>query len=424
MRGTIGAQAARVSGLLLAVVLSGCTSTSGSPHPRPTTPSAQGSVATIPGGGPVGEGWSRLPTAPSLRVGQSVVWTGTQMVVWGGQLLHGGTYLADGEAFDPGRRAWSRIPAAPIEPRSAALAVWTGSRLLVWGGEVQGPKAGAASFADGGSYDPASGMWTELAPSPLGARSEHAGVWTGSRLLIWGGAVVGKPQGEGDAADEEAADEEEAEGGKLLHDGAAYDPVTNQWSKLSPAPIKARAGHVAVWTGRQMIVWGGATIEESIDAPAYADGAAYDPATDHWKRLPRAPVRPGGVFAGVWTGKRMVVWGGLDGEGASYDPATDRWRALPKAPISPLSTPSAVWTGGQVIVWGAPESQQSPERRVAVGAAYDPARNRWTRLPAASSAPGLGQSAIWTGEQMVVWGGFSGPGSLAMGGAFSPSSET
>jgi hypothetical protein len=42
------------------------------------------------------------------------------------------------------------------------------------------------------------------------------------------------------------------------------------------APLRGRAGPAAVWTGSQMIVWGGTS-----QAPRYTsftDGAAYQPA--------------------------------------------------------------------------------------------------------------------------------------------------
>jgi N-acetylneuraminic acid mutarotase len=332
------------------------------------------------------------------------------MLVWGGQNLRGGTYLADGEAFDSSRGTWAPIPTAPLEPRGSSAAVWTGSRVLVWGGEIEGPASSGESFADGASYDPRNGTWTELAPSPLEGRTQHTAVWTGSRMVVWGGAIVGESRGRHTQQDRA----EEEEGGKLLADGAAYDPASNQWTMLPPAPIGARAGHVAVWTGREMLVWGGATLEES-EAPAFSDGAAYDPVANTWRSIGIAPPRTGGTFTAVWTGRVMLVWGGLQGQGAAYDPATNRWTLLPKSPLPPLSTPTAVWTGHLMLVWGALENQPHPEQRAAVGAAYDPAHQRWMEISHAPSAPGYGQTAVWTGRQMIVWGGFAGPGPFSSG---------
>jgi N-acetylneuraminic acid mutarotase len=343
------------------------------------------------------------------------------MLLWGGQSINGAKFRADGKIFDPARRAWSPIPNAPLEPRGDQVAVWTGSRLLIWGGGVEGPKSDIRSFNDGASFDPMTGGWRSLAHSPLEARSRPTGVWTGSRLLLWGGADTGRTDVGGLTIPSDVlafpGDEEESEGAKLLSDGAAYDPASDQWTTMSTSPLGPRVGHVAVWTGKQMLVWGGATLKES--AVAFADGAAYDPVTDTWRKISAAPVQPGALFTTVWTGKQMLVWGGPQGEGAAYDPATNRWTLLPKSPLPPLSTPISVWTGALMLVWGAPENQPTPAQPIAEGATYDPAQHRWTLLPSARSAPGLGQGAVWAGNRMLVWGGYAGTGPLSGGAVFS-----
>ena len=49
-------------------------------------------------------------------------------------------------------------------------------------------------------------------------------------------------------------------GGGGLNTGGRYDPSTNQWAaggtSIVNAPM-ARDSHTAVWTGTEMIVWGG-----------------------------------------------------------------------------------------------------------------------------------------------------------------------
>jgi N-acetylneuraminic acid mutarotase len=92
----------------------------------------------------------------------------------------------------------------------------------------------------------------------------------------------------------------------------------------------------------------------------FGDGGAYDPATDTWRPLPSADApSPRYGQTAVWTGTEMVVWGGLAsggtvlGDGAAYNPATNTWRVLPTACApSPRTGHSAVWTGGEMIVWG------------------------------------------------------------------------
>jgi hypothetical protein len=55
----------------------------------------------------------------------------------------------------------------------------------------------------------------------------------------------------------------------------ASDAADGVWRRLAPSPLLPRSGHVVVWTGREMIVWGG--VEKG---GAFADGAAYDPQRD------------------------------------------------------------------------------------------------------------------------------------------------
>jgi N-acetylneuraminic acid mutarotase len=84
-------------------------------------------------------------------------------------------------------------------------------------------------------------------------------VWSGSEVLVWGGHVGGTSWTE------------------PANDGAAYDPRTQQWRFILLAPIGGRAGHEAVWSGEEMIVWGGFPRCCSIDSVIHdLVAAAYD----------------------------------------------------------------------------------------------------------------------------------------------------
>jgi len=74
-----------------------------------------------------------------------------------------------------------------------------------------------------------------------------------------------------------------------LADGAAYQPATRTWRPITPAPL---AGDMAVWTGTELLVWGGTTGQDCVDACPRADGLATG----------RASVRRS--FGLLWT----VVW--------------------------------------------------------------------------------------------------------------------
>src|SRR5207244_241724 len=104
--------------------------------------------------------------------------------------------------------------------------------------------------------------------------------------------------------------------------------------------------------------------------------------------------------ATVWTGREMVVVGGLNGgsDAAAYDPAEDRWHKLLDAPggITP-PYPQAVWTGTQALFLLNPKAGSASEVLVA----YDPTSSRWTNLATTDpiGAPGW---LVWTGQNLLA----------------------
>ena len=69
------------------------------------------------------------------------------------------------------------------------------------------------------------------------------------------------------------------------------------------------ASHTAVWTGSEMIVWGGYNGSGNLNT-----GGRYNPGTDSWTATSTTNA-PGGRqdCTAVWTGSEMIVWGGFDG---------------------------------------------------------------------------------------------------------------
>lgn len=200
--------------------------------------------------------------------------------------------------------------------------------------------------------------------------------------------------------------------------GGRYDPVADVWEGLTtigaPAP---RDDAAAVWTGTSMLVWGG-----QIDPSQGSYGGLYDPVADAWQPVSDsgAPAQRLGP-AMVWTGTRLLVWGGWVplagkpfGDGALYAPSTDSW-----TPITSVGAPSArggssvVWTGRQVLLWGGRNSQDYPGD----GGRFDPGANAWHPVATAGAPPATsGHAACWTGDAMIVWGGSNGV-SVSRGGA-------
>ena len=114
-----------------------------------------------------------------------------------------------------------------------------------------------------------------------------------------------------------------------LNTGGKYDPETNTWEATSTSGDvpSARNNHTAVWTGTEMIVWGGSSTGEEFN-----DGGHYYPATDTW--VPTAAVgapSPRYDHVAVWTGEDMVVWGGGYSEDSDdyYLADGGRYRCVP-----------------------------------------------------------------------------------------------
>ena len=334
--------------------------------------------------------WAPLSKSPlSARSGHLAVWTGTRMLVWGGDGPDNQP-LADGAAYDPSTGRWEPMAASPTGPLFGATAVWTGTRMLVWGGAASSSDDPGSERGTGAAYDPATDTWAPIGRAPLPTVAGHVAVWTGERMLVWGGSVGEVP----------------------VADGAAYDPSTGRWTRLAAAPIAPRWDHTAVWTGERMIVWGGLSGEESESTVAFADGAAYDPTTDSWTTVPAAPVVGRASHAAIWSGSAMVIWGGtgatsgLLADGAAYDPSTRTWKALPASPLGPRMFETAVAADRSMVVWGG-TGERGDAR--ADGAAYDPAAATWSPLPRSPLPPRARHTAVWTGEGLIVWGG-SGDG--------------
>ena len=249
------------------------------------------------------EGWTDLGLMPADPT-DTTVWTGSELIVWGGGGEDGGGPMrADGFRFDPVRGETVSIAEAPIDGRANPVSAWTGQELLIWGGWSEGPPF----FDDGAAYDPASDTWRTLPPAPISARVPLS-AWTGTEWLLWGTGV---------RVDDRPLD------------GAAYDPVSDTWRPIAEGPLEFTDA-TAMWTGEEFVVVGAALHGGNFPETPTAIAAAYDPATDTWRELPPSPLDPNSNTA-VWTGDRII---GVDygHVTAAYDPQTDAWTELGPLP--------------------------------------------------------------------------------------------
>jgi len=397
---------------------------------------------------PITDTWT--PTSvganvPSPRSSHTAIWTGTELIIWGGSDICCSVRLNSGARYSPSTDSWTptSLGTNVPPPRSDHSAVWTGSKLIIWGGSGGG--------ASGATYDPATDAWTPTAATTVAGRSQQTAVWTGSEMIVWGGST---------------------DGGRGLNTGARYNPTTDSWVTTSTGATvpTARLAHTAVWTGSEMIIWGGQPWGYPPTPPGMNSGGRYLPATDSW-----VPTSLGaGVpdtrvgHSAVWTGREMIVWGGTnaawlntggrynpiadswtatstggnvppplvyrsavwtgtemivqgDGNtpaGGRYDPDTDSWRAMAPAPHIPstgVNTPS-VWTGTEMIIWVG---------GVDPGGRYNPSTDSWATISTGANAPGqrYGHALVWTGTEMIAWGGGLGI-AVTTGGRYDPSTDT
>lgn len=342
---------------------------------------------------PERDGWTRTDerSAPEARANHSAVWTGTsderrinnKMVVWGGCTDGDGCerYLNTGGIFDPASNSWMPTPVTSRTPvaRAQHTAVWTGKKLIVWGGEngINTPQVQGRVLNDGGMFDPASPEGIDPW-EPIGGiiepRSFHTAVWTGSVMIVWGGCSRNVPF---------------MYCSNYFDDGAVFNPQTKEWSKIEAegTPPSPRMLHTAVWIpGRQMmVVWGGQRSERFL-----GDGAILDLSQRPWKwrHVMSMGPQPRSRHTSVWTGDEMVVFGGqakptedpdsYSTSVAAYKPpvgpdGAGSWRTLLDGNLSiDVKNHTAVWAENQMIIWGGQSSNRGFEN---VGVAFFPGQN-------------------------------------------------
>ena len=143
---------------------------------------------------------------------------------------------------------------------------------------------------------------------------------------------------------------------------------------MSEAPIEPRLEPTTVWTGSELIVWGGWACDETgCGDRRVVDGARYDPAADRWRPMAALPAAFGldeswASAVAVWTGTEVVA---LPAEGpvVAYDPGADRWRIVSVgADVDPWR---ARWSGSEVVVLEVSGRLE----------ALDPVTGTWRTLP-------------------------------------------
>ena len=191
---------------------------------------------------PIADTWTELASVnapPSTLIYYGQVWTGTDLIIWGGWDLSTNLISNIGYRYNLQN---------DTSPRALADVIWTDNGMFVWGGYNSSP---TTYFTSGGLYDPISDTWQPTSNINVpSSRYLFPIISTGDKVIIWGGL-------------------DRTTRGRLGN-GKYYDIETDTWHTISmdgaPSP---RYWHSAAWTGSQMVLWSGSNL------PQIANGARY-----------------------------------------------------------------------------------------------------------------------------------------------------
>jgi hypothetical protein len=396
--------------LCLAVVASACagagtavqppgsSASVSSPPPAASSPTVTPTGAATPIATRERGVWKPMASSPlPAMYTPTGTWDGKELIVSGrvctGRAPYGHTVTA---AYDPATDTWRMLPAYDGPGgclEGGDTAVWDGREVLLLG-------------VTNAAYDPATNHWRSLGGDAWGGNEVN--VWTGRQTLGFGGGCCGDQAGM----------------------GPSYIPRANRWIDPPAGPMVGRHGAVGVWDGHEFIVSGGNrdVLKRKQNGSLVDlgwrnlwDAAAYDPATRSWRTLAAMPTIAGRTDTwrgtAVWDGSEMLVVSSFGN--VAYDPTTDRWRSLPDMTYQ-RGDPAVVWTGSRMLVWGGATARG--DGVPPYGEAFDPATSRWLSMPPSPLRHRYPAIAVWTGTQMIVWGGSSFNGApLTDGATFTPS---
>jgi hypothetical protein len=240
-----------------------------------------------------------------------------------------------------GPKQWETLPGGPAL-QGLNLAAWHGKIFRVGG---MAPKNAddkdedVRSVADCAVYDPATKIWTPIAPLPE-PRSSHDVAVVGDKLIVAGGWTL---SGDSDAAKWFDT--------ALVMDLSADKPV---WKKIKQ-PFQRRALIAAAFDGKVWFI--GGFLTES-DATLAVD--IYDPKTDAWSKGPELPdpqINGFGPAACVDDGTLYV--GVADGSLLALNKAGDGWDRIGRT--TPRIVDRMVADGHQVLVLGGATGQKQTD---------------------------------------------------------------
>jgi hypothetical protein len=350
------------------------------------------------------EGFRSLPPVPSEFVGRryhASLWTGREVILWGGQ--RGKVtepYLDDGVAYDPRANTWRRIAKSPLRARSHFVALYTPSGIVIAGGQVnpiiQGTQLELAD--DAAIYDPTTDAWSEPFDTGLGGRAFATGAFAIERneVLLWGGISPSRVM--------------RSTGVRINLETKRSLPLPNDTGTGVPSARTASS----FWSANRFHVFLG----EDIFGPAF-NGAYWEPGPNLWTPMPMFP-------AAIAQGKmlnfaleahpsndgRYVFFGGKNqtateysNNGYVYSARTTTWTDLPVLAsdrIAPGQSRGSFFVAGRFGFYGGIGAKA---KTLGGGAMLARDGLSWEVLPESNLGPRLNHSAVGYGNEVFFWGG-------------------
>ena len=370
------------------------------------------SPSTVSTSAPIGPGvtasqlaryrWTELPPAPITGRSSAVaVWTGSQVIFWGGT-GDKGRLFNDGAAYEPATRTWSKLPRSPLTARDNTASTWAGGPIFIWGGRAD--DSSNVQLNSGALYDPGARRWSTIPPAPIATSNWAQALWTGSRVVLLTTVPGNRPGGEF----------------SVVH-ADAYNPRTNKWKRLPDLTLPGNhpaLGVTALAGGSRIYAWSYWSVTvplspSSAETTSGIDSYTLDTSTGDWTSNQLVPDQHHGIYQPVWTGREIIVPpggiycgfcsspGGTNGHGYLVNPDTSAIQPMTPGPVDQGGGPQDYWTGRALLAYGT-YNDSAAAAALPAAAAWDPATGTWTDLIPAPLAGG--PNAVWAGSSLIQWG--------------------